>query len=125
MRKYYTKEFNRVTNFSMLKRSRNIYLECLQYYVRSSFGKESKAFGIDELDLVHTMGSLIYPKEMMKSIDPAFKGTVEKIYKHLYSFSFNELLKVINNKSLIFLFAVLIEKKGFMRIFEKRNMSAN
>jgi hypothetical protein len=80
---------------------------------------------IQEDEFIFSLGALIYPKEMIKmqKNNQVVLYQVMKIYNYLYKFSLERLQKLINNKSLIFLFGNYLEKNNFSRVSKSENMT--
>lgn len=126
IRKYFSKDFNELTNFIKRKRKHdsNFYYECLVQYVSHKLENHRNFFGIPIETLVFHLGSLIYPKEMLRSIgkDSESKSEVIKIYNYLYKFSLERLQKLIDNASLILLIIQYLLVNGYKRIIDSHNM---
>ena len=75
-------------------------------------------------DLVFNLGSLIYPKQMLKLLkdNTAAKAKVVSIYNYLYKFSLERLQQFLNNESLMLLFIDYLETNRFSRIHSSANM---
>jgi len=59
---------------------------------------------LDQNDITFTLGSLIYPKEMLKVAEKqSEKIKVIKIYNYLYKFSLERLHLLLRTKSMVFL----------------------
>lgn len=70
LRKFYSKDFNDVTEYIKKKKSMpEQYDYFLQCYVKANFSKYLDAVGVTADELVFNLGSLIYPKEMIKSLN--------------------------------------------------------
>ena len=69
-------------------------------------------------DLVFNLGSLIYPKQMLKLLkdDTGAKVRVVSIYNYLYKFSLERLQQFLNNESLMLLFIDYLQTNRFSRI---------
>jgi hypothetical protein len=84
LRKFYSKDFNDVTEYIKKKKSMpeqyNYFLQC---YVKAKFTRYLPIIGVTADELVFNLGSLIYPKEMIKSLGDgkgAHKSNVVAIY---------------------------------------------
>lgn len=64
------------------------------------------------------MGSLIYPKLMLKLLknNALAKVQVVSIYNYLYKFSLERLQQFLNNEGLMLLFVVYLQANGYSRI---------
>lgn len=79
MRKFYLEDFNENTEYLKKKRKNdnNFLIECLKAYVMEKNILDcqpfsGKAIGTSEDKIVFCLGSLIYPKEMIKCYIPDF-----------------------------------------------------
>ena len=61
-------------------------------------------------DLIFNLGSLIYPKLMLKLLknEALVKVQVIKIYNYLYKFSLERLQHFLNNESLMLFFVIYL-----------------
>jgi hypothetical protein len=126
LRKFYLEDFNESTEY-FKKRKRNDYsflLECLRIYVIEKDIVDCQPFqgclmGTTPEKISFCLGSLIYPKEMIKCYIPEFQDEELKeikveskdkplkvrkiinIYHYLYRFSLNRLNKFINDPSMV------------------------
>jgi hypothetical protein len=86
-----TVDFNRATDFirSKKKHSPTYFMECLRKYIQLVMGEKRVSFGVSLEDCMFFLGSLIYPKEMLKLNigDSVLKANTIRIYNYLYKFS--------------------------------------
>ena len=70
------------------------------------------------------LGSLIYPKEMLKihGGDQDKRKEIFSIYNALYKFSLDRLQEMLNNKSFLLLLAKYLQINEYSRINDKSNM---
>ena len=75
-------------------------------------------------DLIFYLGSLIYPKIMLKLLknNAPVKVQVVSIYNYLYKFSLERLQHFLNNESLMLLFVNYLQKNGNTRVHSTPNM---
>jgi len=119
-RKFFSNDFNEVTDYIHKKRKNpdSFFFDCLRAYVETRFGKTYAKLGVSQDLLITHLGSLIYPKEMLRCCSNSFadRQSIFKIYHSLYKFSLERLQKFINNPSLIFLFLQYLRLTGKGRI---------
>lgn len=97
-----------------LKRYRgpDFYLKCIKSYVKDDNLLRSKIdqLGLNESKVVFTLGSLIYPKEMLKNdyFADHFQGNLDKrtlavkqFHDALYNFSIDKTQKILEDRYLI------------------------
>lgn len=126
MRKFYLEDFNESTEYLKKKKKNdnNFIIECLRAYVVDKNIIDTHPFpgriiGTNEDKIVFCLGSLIYPKEMIKCYIPDFEEEELKdiktdskdkplkarkiisIYHYLYRFSLNRLNRFVNDPSMI------------------------
>jgi hypothetical protein len=97
----------------------------LQCYVKSKFSKYLPVVGVTADELVFSLGSLIYPKEMIKSLGEGKsqqKLGVVAIYNQLYKFSLERLQQFLSNNALMLLLLFYLETNSFDRIHRSANM---
>jgi len=75
------------------------FLAFVRMYLVRRFSKYLVNSSIKVDDLIFDLGSLIYPKEMLKILQykPLEKMRVIQIYNYLYKFSLERLQQLINN----------------------------
>ena len=75
-------------------------------------------------DLIFNLGSLIYPKLMLKLLknNALVKVQVVSIYNYLYKFSLERLQHFLNNECLMLLFVDYLRINGYSRIHASPNM---
>ena len=75
--------------------------------------------------MIFNLGSLIYPKLMLKiqKNNALVKVQVVNIYNYLYKFSLERLQHFLNNKSLMLLFVDYINVNKFQRVHTSPNMA--
>ena len=69
MRRYYNKDFNSSTDYIKKKRNvtESLFLDKLYFYLQTNIGVDLLAkVGIKDEDFIFNLGSLLYPKEMIK-----------------------------------------------------------
>ena len=95
IRKYFSIDFNKNSDFIKKKRKNSplFFEECLNNYVRQFMNGQYQKVGISEEEIIFHLGSLIYPKVMIKIYkkDPKKVSQVIKIYNFLYKFSLERL----------------------------------
>jgi hypothetical protein len=67
LRKFYSRDFNDVTEY--IKKKKQVpqkYNHFLEIYIRTKFSRELEQLGIPMKDMIFNLGSLVYPKEMIK-----------------------------------------------------------
>lgn len=70
IRKFFSQDMNENTDYIKKKRKNidNFFTCCLQSYVDNNIGDHRyKAFGLEGEEILFVLGSLIYPKEMIKN----------------------------------------------------------
>lgn len=100
------------------------FTEFLECYIKYTFSKHLDKLQIPMQDLVFNLGSLIYPKQMLKLLkdDTVAKVKVVSIYNYLYKFSLERLQQFLNNESLMLLFIDYLQTNRFSRIHSSANM---
>ena len=75
-------------------------------------------------EMVFNLGSLIYPKQMLKLLkdDTIAKIKVVSIYNYLYKFSLERLQEFLNNEPLMLLFIEYLKANQFQRVHQSQNM---
>ncbi len=112
IRKYFSSDFNRKTEYIRSKRNETeeFFNESLKLYIEKAFGTSYLALRISEESLMFVLGSLIYPKEMLKSAQEG-KHSVAKvmnIYNYLYKFSLERLTSMLKEKELMYIIAAYL-----------------
>lgn len=110
LRKYYSQDFNTMRTKRIRKLDATNFSETLEGYIKFTFSSYLKNFKIQMHDLVFNLGSLIYPKLMLKLLknNAMVKVQVVNIYNYLYKFSLERLQHFLNNESLMLLFVVYL-----------------
>ena len=69
------------------------FMEVLEAYIKTSFKGQLERLEISTSDLIFNLGSLIYPKLMLKLLknNAMVKVQVVSIYNYLYKFSLERL----------------------------------
>ena len=69
------------------------FTEVLEGYIKSTFAEQIERLNIPVADLIFNLGSLIYPKLMLKLLknNALVKVQVVSIYNYLYKFSLERL----------------------------------
>ena len=93
MRKFYQQDFNQVNILRRKKYDQNNFVECLECYIKFTLAEWLSKLNINIKDMVFNLGSLIYPKQMLKILkdDTIAKIKVDSIYNYLYKFSLERL----------------------------------
>ena len=106
LRKYYQQDFNQINILRRKKYDKNNYLEFLECYIKFTMKQAIEKLQVPVKDIVFSLGSLIYPKQMLKILkdDTVAKVKVISIYNYLYKFSLERLQDFLNNESLMLLF---------------------
>ena len=75
-------------------------------------------------DLIFNLGSLIYPKLMLKLLknNALVKVQVVSIYNYLYKFSLERLQHFLNNECMMILLILYLESNGYSRVHMSPNM---
>lgn len=75
-------------------------------------------------ELIFNLGSLIYPKLMLKLYknNAMIMVQVVSIYNYLYKFSLERLQNFLNNECLMLLFVDYLEQNAYSRIHQSPNM---
>jgi len=118
LRKYYSQDFNFMKAKRIKKLDASNFSETLEAYIKITFKSHMKNFKISMADLIFNLGSLIYPKLMLKLLknNAMVKVQVVSIYNYLYKFSLERLQHFLNNESLMLLFVVYLQVNGYSRI---------
>lgn len=126
MRKFFSKDFNLDTSFIKGKRKNSgpFFIKCIKAYISERMQDLEILLGVSEEDLVFHLGSLIYPKEIIRlyAQDNTKNKDVLMIYNYLYKFSLERLQKLINNPCLILLFTKYLMVNGYSRINGNKSM---
>ena len=124
LRKYYSHDFNTMKMKRVKKLEANNFTEMLESYIKFTFKKQIETLKISVNDLIFNLGSLIYPKLMLKLLknNGLVKVQVVSIYNYLYKFSLERLQHFLNNGSLMLLFVDYLRINGFSRIHTSPNM---
>ena len=124
LRKYYSQDFNHMKMKRIKKLEASNFTEVLESYIKSQFSAQLSSLKIPTSDLIFTLGSLIYPKLMLKLLknNALVKVQVVSIYNYLYKFSLERLQHFLNNESLMLLFVDYLRTNGFSRIHTSPNM---
>lgn len=137
LRKFYIVDFNKATDYIRKKRRLPpaFYLDCLKAYVIEKRILESPPMngilmGTSIENLVFNLGSLIYPKDMLRcylpdSCDEQAKNLrkdvkdkplkarqVIKVYHYLYRFSLQRLNRLVHDPSMVKLFCYYFDTEG-------------
>lgn len=93
LRKYYSHDFNTMKMKRIKKLEANNFTEMLESYIKFTFKKQIETLKISVNDLIFNLGSLIYPKLMLKLLknNALVKVQVVSIYNYLYKFSLERL----------------------------------
>lgn len=124
MRKFYSQSFNQIRLKSTRKLDASNFSQIVETYVKVSFKSTIEKLDYNVQDLIFNLGSLIYPKLMLKlqKNNAMVKVQVVNIYNYLYKFSLERLQHFLNNKSLMLLFVDYLQVNGFSRIHQSPNM---
>lgn len=100
---------------SIKKLEASNFTEVLESYIKSTFKSQLERLEIPISDLIFNLGSLIYPKLMLKLLknNALVKVQVVSIYNYLYKFSLERLQHFLNNESLMLLFVDYLQVNGF------------
>ena len=100
------------------------FTEVLEGYIKSTFAEQVERLNIPVADLIFNLGSLIYPKLMLKLLknNALVKVQVVSIYNYLYKFSLERLQHFLNNECLMLLFVDYLRINGFSRVHSSPNM---
>ena len=118
LRKYYQQDFNQINILRRKKYDKNNYLEFLECYIKFTMKQVIEKLQVPVKDIVFSLGSLIYPKQMLKLLkdDSVAKIKVINIYNYLYKFSLERLQDFLNNESLMLLFVEYLKNNQFTRV---------
>ena len=118
LRKYYSQDFNTVKAQRIKKLDATNFSETLEAYIKIALKDQLEQSKIPIADLIFNLGSLIYPKLMLKLLknNAMVKVQVVAIYNYLYKFSLERLQHFLNNESLMLLFVVYLQVNGYSRI---------
>eukprot|EP00347_Sterkiella_histriomuscorum_P014580 403360341 len=141
LRKFYLEDFNEFTQFPKKKKKfdHHLLIECLKLYVVEKNILDCAPFpgqliGTTVDKIIFSLGSLIYPKEMIKYYLPEFQDEELKdiktdskdrpqkarkiinVYHYLYRFSLNRLNRFVNDPSMIKIFWYYFNQAGHRRI---------
>jgi len=99
LRKYFSQEFNAMKTKSVKKLDAGNYSEMLEAYILLAFKELLSQIKIPIADLIFNLGSLIYPKMMLKLLknNAQVKVQVVSIYNYLYKFSLERLQHFLSN----------------------------
>lgn len=99
LRKYFSQEFNAMKTKSVKKLDAGNYSEMLEAYILLAFKELLPQIKIPIADLIFNLGSLIYPKMMLKLLknNAQVKVQVVSIYNYLYKFSLERLQHFLSN----------------------------
>lgn len=124
LRKYYQQDFNQINILRRKKYDKNNYLEFLECYIKFTMQAQVDKLQIPIADIVFSLGSLIYPKQMLKLLkDNALaKVKVVNIYNYLYKFSLERLQDFLNDESLMLLFVEYLKNNHYSRVHQSANM---
>ena len=100
------------------------FTEVLEGYIKSTFAQQIETLKLPVADLIFNLGSLIYPKLMLKLLknNALVKVQVVSIYNYLYKFSLERLQHFLNNECLMLLFVDYLRINGYSRIHMSPNM---
>lgn len=100
------------------------FTEVLEGYIKTTFSEQIARLNIPVADLIFNLGSLIYPKLMLKLLknNALVKVQVVSIYNYLYKFSLERLQHFLNNECLMLLFVDYLRINGYSRIHSSPNM---
>lgn len=109
---------------SIKKLDASNFSETLEAYIKVHFKELLANSKVPLADLIFNLGSLIYPKLMLKLLknNALVKVQVVSIYNYLYKFSLERLQQFLNNESLMLLFVTYLQENGFARIHQSPNM---
>ena len=124
LRKYYVYDFNLLKINSGKKLEARNFTELLEVYIKMTFKEQMVQLKVALSDLIFYLGSLIYPKIMLKLLknNAPVKVQVVSIYNYLYKFSLERLQHFLNNESLMLLFVNYLQKNGNTRVHSTPNM---
>ncbi len=124
LRKYYSQDFNQMKMMRVKKLDAENFTQTLEEYIKLTFKDLLQAVQLPIQDLIFHLGSLIYPKLMLKLLknDALAKVQVVNIYNYLYKFSLERLQQFLNNQGLMLLFVVYLSANGYQRIHASPNM---
>ena len=93
LRKFYQQDFNQVNILRRKKYDHSNFVEFLECYIKFTLASQLDKLNISVQDMVFNLGSLIYPKQMLKILkdDTIAKIKVVSIYNYLYKFSLERL----------------------------------
>ena len=93
LRKYYSQDFNQMKLKRFKKLEPSNFTEVLEGYIKTTFSEQITRLKIPVADLIFNLGSLIYPKLMLKLLknNALVKVQVVSIYNYLYKFSLERL----------------------------------
>eukprot|EP00347_Sterkiella_histriomuscorum_P012228 403369405 len=124
VRKYYSQDLNRYTNYHKKKRSnvKTVYIECVDQYVKNRIDPELLSrLGIQHEEMVFILGSLIQPKRMLilDKLTPERKAEIQQIHKTLYQYRNQYLDEIIKYSAVVFLIAHYFKVNQLVRIKRK------
>jgi len=124
LRKFYSQDFNKTRSKRFNKLDATNFSQSLEAYIKVTFSDLFEELNIPIGDLIFNLGSLIYPKLMLKLLknNALVKVQVVSIYNYLYKFSLERLQHFLNNESLMLLFVSYLRVNRFRRIHESGNM---
>eukprot|EP00347_Sterkiella_histriomuscorum_P017617 403348654 len=124
VRKYYSQDLNRYTNYHKKKRSnvKTVYIECVDQYVKNRIDADLLSrLGIQHEEMVFILGSLIQPKRMLilDKLTPERKAEIQQIHKTLYQYRNQYLDEIIKYSAVVFLIAHYFKVNQLVRIKRK------
>lgn len=124
LRKFYQQDFNQMNILSRKKYDHSNFIEFLECYIKLTLANQLEKLNINIQDMVFNLGSLIYPKQMLKILkdDTIAKIKVVSIYNYLYKFSLERLQEFLNNEPLMLLFIEYLKTNHFSRVHQSANM---
>ena len=124
LRKYFSQDFNHMKMKRIKKLEAGNFTEVLESFVKTTLKDQMEKLNVPIQDLIFNLGSLIYPKLMLKMLknNAVLKVQVVSIYNYLYKFSLERLQHFLNNESLMLLFVEYLQINGYSRIHTSPNM---
>lgn len=103
MRKQMVDEFNETTKYNVTKRHKDqsYLIQCLDKYVKTIFSEQILNKEINSNDLIYTLGSLFYPKDMRRihASDKSKLRTIDQLHHMLARFSGKTMKNSLENNS--------------------------
>ena len=97
------------------KYDQSSFIEFLECYIKLTMNQQLSKLNVTMQEMVFNLGSLIYPKQMLKLLkdDTISKIKVVSIYNYLYKFSLERLQEFLNNEPLMLLFIEYLKANQF------------